>query len=383
MTDMPRPTKSVTKSKRVLLVVNAHRAYGRQIAEGVAAYIRQFAPWEVILFREDKQLTPSLRDEIGPFDGVIAKSRIRTMVQERYTEDFQFVSVEESSHPYQVHPDDFQIGTMAGEYLRGLSARRYAFISLGETLFCRQRLEGFRQAVGEKAEIHTEWIHSIYLSKTRLEQIAGAIPKDAAVLGLNSRFCGSLLTTLKHLNRSVPEEVAVLGVENDEILCELTSPSLSCVDHNTRRVGYEAAAMMTSLLRGQQPPQPHLRIPPKMVVERQSTQLFEVSEPSVVRALQFIRSHLAEDIHVEDVARHANQPRRTLEKAFARHLARGIGEEIALARIRVAKDLLVETNMSMPEICAHCGLQSSSNLTRVFRRVTGTTPSEYRNQHSL
>jgi LacI family transcriptional regulator len=207
------------------------------------------------------------------------------------------------------------------------------------------------------------------------------------------RPCGLLLVsaqrapgTLLHCERRgirVPEDLAVLGVEEDPLLCRLTNPPLSTIDHNTERVGFEAARMLDMLMAGQAVDPPVVRIPPRGVVRRQSTQMLATRHEGVVRAVRYIREHIEEPLTVAEVLRHVPVGRRSLDMAFQRPLGRGIGEEIRRQKLRLAQDLLVETTLPMADIAVRVGFSSASHMTHVFARELGTSPTAWRDEHGL
>jgi len=176
----------------------------------------------------------------------------------------------------------------------------------------------------------------------------------------------------------VPNEIAILGVDNDELLCELTSPPLSSVFPNAPRAGYEAAELLNRIMEGQKiGPKAH-RIAPLGVKVRQSTDVLAIDDRVIARALQFIREQACTGINVDDLLRAVPLSRRVLEQRFQRLLGRTPREEILNVRLNRAKQFLAETDLSLAQIAERTGFEHVEYLSVVFKRETGVTPSSYR-----
>jgi LacI family transcriptional regulator len=177
---------------------------------------------------------------------------------------------------------------------------------------------------------------------------------------------------------AIPDEVAVLGVDNDELLCELASPPLSSVMPNTLRTGYEAAALLDRMMRGEAVrPVAHL-IPPVGVVARQSTDVLALEDRAVAQAVRFIREHACEGINVGDVLQGVTLSRRVLEQRFRRLLGRTPREEILQVRLARVKQLLTETDLTLYQVAERTGFEHVEYLSVVFKRETGRTPRQFR-----
>jgi LacI family transcriptional regulator len=179
------------------------------------------------------------------------------------------------------------------------------------------------------------------------------------------------------IGRRIPDEVALMGVDNELEICRLVDPPLTSIDHGSRRIGYEAARVLDEwLTTGRRPTT--VTVEPIEVVPRQSTDLLAINEPDVVAALRFIRSRFSDVIKVKDVLRHVAMSRRSLEMHFKTLLGRTIHDEILRVRIEHAKHLLLTSEWSMPYIADECGFALASQFSFVFRRETGETPVAFR-----
>jgi LacI family transcriptional regulator len=186
------------------------------------------------------------------------------------------------------------------------------------------------------------------------------------------------LDACRRLGVGVPDEVAVLGVDNDEVLCELAAPPLSSIIPNTHRTGYEAAALLEQMMAGRKMAGETHLIPPSGLATRQSTDALAIEDTNVAQAVRFIREHACQGIRVQDVIRAVPQARRLLESRFRKLLGRTPHEEIIRVQLNRVKQLLVETDLSLSEIATRTGFAHVEYLSVVFKNKAGTPPSQYR-----
>jgi LacI family transcriptional regulator len=180
----------------------------------------------------------------------------------------------------------------------------------------------------------------------------------------------------------VPGEVAVLGVDNDSMLCESINTPLSSVRHDLEGMAYEAAALLDRLMDGKKAPRKIQRVPPKGIVTRRSTDIVAVDDPQVAKALRFIWDHYARSaLSVPDVAEAAGVHRRVLEKAFRAELGHGINEEVIQTRLRAVVNRLERTDLSVTDIASQTGYTRPNHLFRTFRKHFGKSPREYRMEY--
>ena len=189
-----------------------------------------------------------------------------------------------------------------------------------------------------------------------------------------------MLDACRSAGLAVPSDVAVIGVDNDALLCDLASPPLTSVIPNAHRAGYEAAALLEKLMAGRKVPATAHLIPPLGVAARQSTDVLAVDDRDVARAVQFIREHACEGINVSDLLRTVPLSRRVLEQRFQKLLGRTPREEILHVRLARVRQLLGETDLPLYLIAERTGFEHVEYLSVVFKRETGQTPSEYRQE---
>jgi LacI family transcriptional regulator len=209
------------------------------------------------------------------------------------------------------------------------------------------------------------------------------LPKPVAILADHDVAAHDLADACQQIGLRVPEQAAILGVDNDELECQLAFPPISSVAIPGERIGYEAAWVLDRMLSGHPPPAKPLFLPPLRVVARQSTSTLAVEDPVVAEALHLIRNHVDRRFKVAELADQLIVRRRALEEKFRKILGRSVLEEIHHARIEYAKQLLNETDWKLLQIARRCGFSTPQRLSVVFQKLTGMTPSEYRRQCQL
>jgi LacI family transcriptional regulator len=288
-----------------------------------------------------------------------------------------------------VGPDDYQTGELAASHLLDLGLKHFGFSGNSESASAMRRESGFRETVGRagyRVESYYEpapWqldpriLHSEPKQKYRswLERLSipvGIFAADIMVFQL-SAIC-------REMGRWVPDDVALVGHGNDEMICELAQPSLSSVAQPSEQVGYEAARLLDRLIAGEPPPAAPILLPPPGVVARQSSDIMTIHDPYVAAALRLIRRSGPFALSVKDVMRAISVSRRSLERRFRQSLGRGIFEEIQRVRIDRAASLLAGTDLSIAALAQQSGFSNANHLGLVFRREAGMTPSDYRRQ---
>lgn len=203
-------------------------------------------------------------------------------------------------------------------------------------------------------------------------------PRPLAVLACNDVRSQQILTACRELGLRVPEDIAVMGVDNDDVLCSLCDPPLSSVEPDTERLGYEAAALLAKLMKGAKVGLADTQIPPVRIVERASTDTVAIEDPITTQAIRFIRDKVGKGIAVKDVVSEVKRSRTDLEQRFRRWLKTSVRAEIVRRRMERVCSLLRQTKLHLPEIARETGFSSTAHLCRVFRKRFRQTPIEYR-----
>ena len=215
----------------------------------------------------------------------------------------------------------------------------------------------------------------------RIVQWVGSLPKPIGIFCAVIHLAREVLAVCRFLNLSVPEEVAVIGVDNDELLCLMERPTLSVVLTQPEKVGFHAAEILDRRIRKQGGArEERLLIPPAGVVERGSTRAAYGGDATLAKVLSLIRKNLQNNLNIDDLARSVGISRRALYLRFEKHLGTSPLQEILRQRIKKAKSLLVGTTLPLAKIAELSGFGNPYNFSRAFRRETGISPREHRLQ---
>ncbi|TWT95659.1 AraC family transcriptional regulator [Neorhodopirellula pilleata] len=388
----------IRKRPQVALIVETSRSYGRSLLRGIAAYARNRTDWA--LLHQEMTIDTSLPGWMttSSVRGVIARLDRRNIDPLRA---MQVPIVDVRCHERfpgipQVETDDHLVAGLAFEHLWERGFRRFAFCGYRSAHYSQTRLRFFRERV-EQAGCTL----SVYESSSRpnltLTQIEeqghadidkmvewlGKLEPPTGMFVCNDIRGQQVLNACRSLEIPIPDDVAVIGVDDDDAICPLSDPSLSSVKPDAEQVGYRAAEILDAMIRDQSVSlEPHY-VPPVGVVQRLSTQVDAVEDREIALACRFIREHACDGIDVNHVARASSLSRRQLERRFRESLGRTPHDEITLAQVSRVKQLLCETSMTLEQIAAATGYRHRERLSTVFKRVTSQTPGSYRRENSL
>ncbi|GMU21248.1 MAG: hypothetical protein AMXMBFR13_13410 [Phycisphaerae bacterium] len=394
---MPRKLGSVPDAashyRRVLLLMDSRAGWERCVIGGIVQYAHQVGTWQFLYDPWHEEVTTQLR-LFPAADGILVYSPKLPKIGRKAIPFLDFVRVpivaveSPGIDPPGVCADNEAIGRMAFEHLRDQGLRRFAFWSLANPWFVAGREAGFREAVeaagltyARPLFLHVRHAHWSQADSSELQEWVRSLPKPIGVFAANTDMGRQLCLACQAARVFVPEEVAVIGCDDDEIICSLSQPPLSTIDHGLKRVGWEAAALLDRLMQGHPPPKAPIIVPPVGVFKRRSTDTLAAEDPDIADALRFIRANALNNIGAADVVRHVQVARRKLERNFRRQLGRTIHGEITRMRLARAKELLVTSTLSLPEIAEKCGYSSPTRLSEAFKRASGMGPSAYRRMH--
>lgn len=365
----------------IFVAVDYGLAYGRAVARGVIDFARSERDWVVSLPHPTNLM--SELDRMKPA-GVVVQAMTSDVSQALHARGVPAVNVAdgEVEHPIPcVFSDHHAIGAAAAEHLLACGLRQFAFCGPAGHWYSQQRRVGFEKAlqasgIDALAGALEPSMYALYPTDAR-PWVAG-LPRPVGVLVANDHWAGLIIQAAVRQKLRVPEDIAVIGVDNDELLCDGAEVPLSSVAVDGLRVGYEAARTLGRLLDGQRDVPPVRLIPPLHVVPRKSTDLLAIDDPVVIDAMRFIRAHLAEPLSVETILDHMTVSRRQLEKRFQQVLGRSPAAEIRRIRVERARQLIQSSDHALSAIADLCGFNDVSMLGKAFRRETGVPPSQYR-----
>jgi len=283
--------------------------------------------------------------------------------------------------------DHRAVAHMAADHLLNLGLLYFAYCGFDDWWWSRRRRDSFREAVN-----HAGFTVDVYRSPVtqsrctwdkELPQLVSwlqHLPKPVGIMACNDDRGELVIEACKAADLKVPEEVAVVGVDNDTLVCDLCSPPLSSVAENLEKIGYDAAEILDRMIQGLDDVPSTLCIRPTHVVVRPSTDVLAMNDADVVAALRFIRRRVRLNIGVQQVVEVTHLSRRTLEQRFRCILGHSIHDEIQRVRIELLKQMLLETSKSLTEIAVMLGFSDAAHASRFFRKVQGISPTRYRQQ---
>lgn len=370
---------------RVGIQLDFAGGYGRDVLRGVMEYANLQTDWEFVM----PPMYSLMARKIDPKanDGVVAMVHAARSIRRYRRVGIPLVNTARtvSTHELQhvrlptVVPDDAAVGRMAFEYFWERHFRSFGFCGHSTAAWSRLRGNAFAAACREKGVYFSQAVAANHVPARWIQ----SLPRPCAVLGANDRYAWHAIDVCRESGISVPEEIAVLGVDNDVFLTEMVRPSLSSIDLGATRIGFEAARILDSMLRGRRPKNDLVEIPPAGVVTRHSTDVLSIEDDVVAETAKFIREHSAEPIGVDDILSHVTMSRRNLERRFRRVMHRSLLDEIRRVHLDRAMKLLRETSLDIPCVAEQSGFASHVRFSTVFREQFGATPTGYRRKHRL
>jgi len=380
----------VAEAPSVLLFIETAREFGRGLLHGIARYSRLHGPWRV--YRWPGALDSSLPEwKHLKLDGAIVRDV--KVVEGLVHSGLPVIFAQHNRDSYIPFPaiitDSRAIGSMAAEHFLDRGFQNFAYCGLDEFAWSRGRAQHFTQRL-QQADFEVELYHppaskSTRAARSEQNRIADwlrSLPVPVALMCCNDDRALQVVEACKLAGLSVPDDVAVLGVDNDVLVCDLADPPISSVALNTETAGYEAAKILDHLMKGGTMTGQEIAVRPTHIVTRMSTDILAVTDPDVAAALRFIRRNPNRFMQVDDVVEATNVSRRVLEKRFKATLRRSVHQEIRRVRINNIIPLLVGTDMSITEIALHCGFDGVEHISRYFRKETGVSLRDYRKQHA-
>lgn len=375
----------------VAMIVETSRAYGRGILRGVKRYVTSHERWSIFVERRALE-SPSPRWlESWEGDGILGRFATPQMVRQVRALGVPAVDtrLQLRDMPFPtVRTDDRMVGQLAAEHFLEQGFRDFGCLVMSRKYFPfhGDRCEGFQQRI-EQAGFHChvlepDWKNEMsadWESQQRLlTEWVLSLPRPVGVLTGTDQLGFWLLDACLRAEVLVPEQVAVVGVEDDEPLCSLSTPPLSSVRVNAEAVGYEAALLLDRMMHGGRWRKTPLVVPPIGVTVRQSSDVVAVADAVTASALAFIRTHACEGICVDDVLNEVLVSRSSLERRMREYLGRSPNAEINRVRLDSARRLLVETDLSLEQISDRCGFNHVQYFSKLFRAHFEETPGSYR-----
>jgi LacI family transcriptional regulator, galactose operon repressor len=379
---------------RVALLIETSRGYGRAMLRGIMRFARLHGPWSFYVTPGDfEQALPQMSQWGGA--GIVA--RVETVEVARAILAANVPTILVGVDPRivakapklaqlsEISSDSEGAARMAAEHLLARGFKNFGYVGLWDRGWSERRETAYRSALhsaGFEPIIYsapkTSKQRSWELEQSILAMWIKELPKPVGVMACNDDRGRGVLEACRLAGVRVPEQVAVIGVDDDELFCELADPPLSSVALNAEHGGYRAAHLLDQLIRKKVKGPQKLIVEPTHVVARRSTEIQAIGDREVGSAMDFIHRNRARNFTVNDVAADVGISRRNLEVKFRRSTGRTILSEIQRIRLEHAKRMLRDTDIPIPQIAASSGYNSASYLTQVFRKEVGITPAKYR-----
>jgi len=386
----------------VAVVIEASNAYARGLLAGIHRHVREHEPWTIFLPEHGRGSPPLERLAEWRGDGVIARietpaiARVLAKIQRMQTVPVIDVSAARllPRVPY-VETDDAAIGRAAADHFMERDFRHFAFIGDPRFQWSENRGRSFLDAVTANGQP----VHAFPGSMPRrprkavrgdplppdddeaIERWLGALPKPVGLFACYDVRGRQVLEACRRARLDVPDQVAVLGVDDDELLCGLSSPPLSSIIPDALGAGRLAAQLLERCMQGGRLGRAEWLLPPLGIATRQSTDVLAIDDDLVVAAVRHIRAYACRGIRVADVIDVLRTSRRVLETRFVKRIGHTPHEEIARVRFRRVEQLLRETSLPLATIAARCGFQHPEYMTVAFTRRYGAPPSRWREEH--
>lgn len=371
---------------QIMTLISCIQDYGRGALDGIARYANLHGQWKLSLNHEAqaRQRLPKIDPEIR---GIIAHAHRPGFQDALEATGLPVVNTSGlAPRPSMcnVVTDDDAIGRMAAEDLVGRGHRNLLVFAVRPWQHATARMLAFVDAakaanVSPTVRVISRWSRVAEEINQELQKA----PTPIAVFAPADSLAVNVVRQCHDLNLAMPEQVAVLGVDNDTLTSRMMSPSISSIEVPWEKLGFTAAALLHGLIRGEPAPTEPTLIAPSRVVARQTTDNVAIEDPDVATVVRYIREHFHEPFTIDDVLRRVPVSRRALEQRFKAAIGRTLHTHITTVRLERAKSLLADTDYAMPEVARHCGFSEANYFSTVFKRHTGQSPTTFRSAYRL
>jgi LacI family transcriptional regulator len=381
---------------KIILLIDISEEYGQNLLKGIVKYSKEHGPWIFcrmpLFYRETLGMEGIVNfAKEWEADGIIAQlyndldvKKVLDAGIHLIAEDFKerFMEIPNITGGY------LEAGKIGAKYFLEKGFRNFAFYGFKNIVWSRERSEGFAQHLNplgfevhyfdnDQAPSQELW----HYKPSALSQWLQALPKPIAIMACDDERGQHITEACKHAKIQIPEEIAVLGVDNDKMTCNLSDPPLSSIGLDTEKGGYEAARLMDLMITKQIIEPYDILVKPTEVITRQSTDIASANDKYIAKALKFIHQNIDDRINVADVLKQVPLSRRALEKRFQETTGTGVYKYIYNLQIQKFAQRLLETDKTIFEISLEAGFDNSKNISRQFKQVKGCTPIEYRKKH--
>ncbi len=375
--------------KKIVLLIETSREFGRQLLIGIARYSRINGPWSFYkeqtgLMSSIPQLTSWRPDGIIMRNSMIKKELLKLKIP-------TILALHDSSCPKNlpvIKTDSRAIAKMASDHFIEKGFRNFAYCGFDSFEWSNER-KNFFQKFNDEAGFPTHSYnlprkikkHDWEIEQNHVIEWIKSLPKPVAIMACNDDRGQHILEVCKLIGLKVPDDVSVLGVDNDPMICEIGDPPLTSIALNVESAGYQSAQLLDELLAGKKMKGQQITVSPTHIVQRQSSDIFAVNDLDIANALKFIRANAKNKILVDDVVKITCLSRRTLEQRFRELFHRSVYDEIRNVRVELISKLLIETDMPISKITSLFTFTDAEHVSRYFKKVKGISLNEFRKLH--
>lgn len=383
---------------KIILLIDFSEEYSKSLLRGITKYSKEHGPWVFCrmptFYRETVGIEGILNwAKEWEADGIIAQfhnnSDIRQIVKAGIPLIAQDLKERFSDIP-NITGDYFETGKLGAEYFLKKGFKNFAFYGFKDIVWSRERADGFEETLKKngfdvhyfehpKARSPEPW----YYKPSSLSQWLKSLPKPIALMTCDDNQGQHITEACKHTGIRIPEEVAVLGVDNDELICNLSDPPLSSIGLDSEKGGYEAAKLLDLMIKHKDFKFYDIIVKPVQVNTRHSTDIYAANDVYISSALKYIHQNIDKNLKVDNVLRQVPLSRRALEKRFQVITGFPVYKYIYNLRIEKFAQKLLETDKTVFEIALDTGLSDGKNVSRQFKQIKGCTPNEYRKKYLI
>ena len=374
---------------RIAVLVDTSSGWGRRVIRGISSYVNAHRPWQLSIETYGRNEAMHLKRG-WQGEGVIARVKDKSLLNELLTFGKPVVNVSNiqlEGMPFpRVTTDPTDRAQRALDHFTERGFQHLAYYQTEELGFAKPYRDALAQAIkAQKLTWHTfrsaqsKQNHCAETARRELHQWLKQLPKPVGILTWGASEGRHILNVCDAHQLKVPEQVAVLAADDDSLLCQVSSPSISAIRTPAQQIGFHAARILDGLLLGGPAPSEPLLLKQSIINTRQSTDALAVIDPLLSKAIHHIRQNYHRAIQVDEVAEAVQLSRRSLERRFKAAIGHPPAKEIQRVRLQRAQQLLRETNMSVVDVAAVCGYSSPEYMIGIFRKATGRTPINYRN----
>jgi len=379
---------------KIALLVETSREYGRGILRGIIRYQKEHGPWSIYFKPQGLGEPPPKWLHNWRGDGILARINDKRMAKALSTTSAYVVDLRNALPSLKfptVAISNQSVVDLAAEHFIERGYKNFAFCGtpLGENRNQDEKGDLFAKLISERKYIcHTYQYPKVKFKSWDAEQRhigswLKALPKPTALLTCHDDKGQQLIDACGRIKLIVPDEIAILGIDNDPFLCNLSSPQLSSIDVYPERIGYEAAALLDKLMKGEKAPTKPLLFEPRGLIIRQSTDFTAVSDPIVSLITKRILEKACENTDIEHLLNDIPISRSSLFRRFKESIGRSPKKELTRVRIELAKSFLTSSTLRVEEIASKVFHSESKHFIEVFKKTVGTTPLLYRKERTL